>query len=126
MVETDDVPGVSSQRPTEPVAIIDAPNAASSRLICRACRRAELVADSGVTVAWLSPAGIEMMGVAVEALGAGVGVEDAGTTSFVGSLWSDPEVPVGVCESPVPSVVGSSELASPPALPACFSVVCCS
>jgi hypothetical protein len=50
----------------------------------------------------------------------------AGTTSFAGSLWSDPEVSVGVCEFPVPSVARSSEPASPPALPVCFSVVSCS
>jgi hypothetical protein len=48
MMGTDDVSGVSSQRSTEPVAIVDAPNAASSRLICRACRRSALANDSGV------------------------------------------------------------------------------
>ena len=53
-------------------------------------------------------------------------VEEVGTTSFAGSLWSDPEAPAAVCESPPPSVARSSELASPPATPACFSVVSCS
>jgi hypothetical protein len=49
MVETDDVAGVFSHRPTTPGAIVEAPNAASSLRICRACRRAELVDGSSVT-----------------------------------------------------------------------------
>jgi hypothetical protein len=48
LVEPVDISSVSSQRPTEPVPTIDAPNAASSRLTCRACLRAELLNDSSV------------------------------------------------------------------------------
>jgi hypothetical protein len=47
-VEVDEVSAVASQPPTEPPVIVDAPNAASSRLTCRACRPAELVDDCSV------------------------------------------------------------------------------
>ncbi|MGA9876553.1 MAG: hypothetical protein WBQ21_12170 [Solirubrobacteraceae bacterium] len=86
MVETDDAADLSSEQPTEPVVLVDIPNAASSRLICLACWRAELVNDSDSAGVRLAPAGIEMMGIVMEVSEVGTAGEGAGTTSFAGSL----------------------------------------